>query len=294
MPLSNLNLSSTTGVLKRNEPTLSVDSSGFLASIALAAQATPEHQLSTIVLDEKPILGRIEPSLSTSVITADEPIVLTAATVCDYLSQYPDFFKFYPEVLEHVQLPDGLVSNRIQRQKKQIDLLKQSLLDNNQQLEQLLKHAKANEEIAQKLHQITLCLLAQRSVALIANAAQEAVAHVFGLQDTAIRVWGAEDIYQDLVCNQAVSEDIKTFADGLKHPYCGVYAQFSVVDWLPRPVESLGIIALRVTPNAKAFGLFVIGSQDKHHFSVHKSTDFLVQLGQILSASLGRMLPPYS
>jgi uncharacterized protein YigA (DUF484 family) len=53
-------------------------------------------------------------------------------------------------------------------------------------------------------------------------------------------------------------------------------------------------MALRVTPNASAFGLFIIGSQDPARFTRDKSTDLLAQLGQVFSASYGRMLPPYS
>jgi uncharacterized protein YigA (DUF484 family) len=118
--------------------------------------------------------------------------------------------------------------------------------------------------------------------------------HVFALQDSAFRLWGTESIYEKMDCNEPVDEDVKTFADGLKQPYCGPALDFAALKWLQRDVGSLAMMALRVTPNAKAFGLMVIGSQDPNHFTADKSTDFLAQLGQVFSASMGRMLPPYS
>jgi uncharacterized protein len=305
------------------EPTLNIN----LAALFVPALSTVMPQHSYTIENKLEMLGRIEPILHsepqapvylnpemldssktallkestqvptpiTTLFTQDKQLAeLTATSVVDYLLEHRDFFHTHAYVLKRLELPHVVGANTISLQAKQVNVLKQTLSDNVSRLEQLLSHAKANEDIAQRLHQITLCLLAQRSVAAITDAAQEAIAHVFGLQDTAIRVWGTENLYHDLPCNQPVSEDIKTFADGLKQPYCGAYAPFSATEWLSRPVASLGIIALRVTPNAKAFGLFVIGSQDKEHFSVNKGTDFLVQLGQIFSASLGRMLPPYS
>jgi uncharacterized protein YigA (DUF484 family) len=144
------------------------------------------------------------------------------------------------------------------------------------------------------MHTMTLSLLAQRTVNGLPLAGQEALGHVFGLQDSAYRLWGTEPLYNKLECNTPVDEDIKTFADGLKQPYCGLAGQFRPLQWLQRDVASVAMIALRVTPNAKAFGLMVIGSQDANHFTPDKSTDLLAQMGQVFSASLGRMLPPYS
>lgn len=304
------------------EPTLDIN----WATVSVSTLSTVIPQHNSTIKNSLEMLGRIEPILHsepqapvylnpevrvsktsllkepTPILTPTltvfkqikQPIELTETSVIDYLLEHRDFFNTHAHVLKRLELPHIVGANTISLQAKQVNALKQTLSDNVSRLEQLLSHAKANEDIAQQLHQITLCLLAQRSVATIIDAAQEAVAHVFGLQDTAIRVWGTEALYHDLPCNQPVSEDIKTFTDGLKQPYCGAYAPFSATEWLPRPVASLGIIALRVTPNAKTFGLFIIGSQDKEHFSVNKETDFLVQLGQIFSASLGRMLPPYS
>jgi uncharacterized protein len=232
--------------------------------------------------------------MSTVLHNNNNHVTLKPDQIIDYLLEHRDFFQQHPTVLKRLELPQVVGKNTISLQAHQVNALRQTLQTERNQLQGLLNNAINNEKILQGLHQITLCLLAQRSASYILEAVQESIAHIFGLQDTAIRLWGTEDVYKDLMCNQPVSDDIKTFVDSLKYPYCGTSLNFRALEWLPRPVASVAMVALRITPNGQAFGLFIVGSQDAHHFTPDKNTDFLVQLGQVLSASLGRMLPPYS
>ena len=219
---------------------------------------------------------------------------LNHAQVAQYLLEHRDFFNHHPFVLSRLALPHGEGSNTVSLQVKQVHVLREQLLQYESQLAQLLTNARNSETIAKGMHTLTLSLLAQRTVSGLPLAGEEALGHVFGLQDSAYRLWGTEALYAKLACNAPVHGDVKTFADSLKQPYCGPANDFAALQWLQRGVASVALIALRVTPNAKAFGLMVIGSQDAHHFTVDKSTDLLAQLGQVFSASLGRMLPPYS
>ncbi len=219
---------------------------------------------------------------------------LQASQIAAYLLAHPDFLQQHPQVLASLDLSHAQTDNTVSLHAKQVQTLRQQLTLHEQQLHALLANARNSGNIAQGLHTLTLSLLAQRSIRELPMAGQEALAHVFGLQDSAVRVWGAKYLYEKMECNKPVSEDIKTFAEGLKEPYCGPNANFSAVQWLDRNVASVAMIALRVTPNGQAFGLLVIGSQDPMHFTTDKSTDFLAQLGHVFSASLGRMLPEYS
>lgn len=218
----------------------------------------------------------------------------SAEQVAQYLLANRDFFQNNPTVLARLDLPHVVGENTISLQARQVHALREQVAMHEAQLSTLLDNARNSETIAKGMHTLTLCLLAQRTVSGLPLAGQEALGHVFGLQDSAFRLWGTEAVYAKLPCNEAVDDDVKTFADGLKQPYCGPAALFTALQWLERDVASVAMMALRVTPNAKAFGLMVIGSQDPNHFTPDKSTDLLAQLGQVFSASLGRMLPPFS
>ncbi len=219
---------------------------------------------------------------------------LTPDQVADYLLEHRDFFQHNAALLGRLELPHIVGSNTVSLQAKQVLALREQVLMHEAQLEKLLANARNSEAITKGMHTLTLSMLAQRTVSGLPLAGQEALGHVFGLQDSAYRLWGTEPLYAKLACNQVVSGDIKVFADSLKQPYCGPADDFAALQWLQRPVASVAMLALRVTPNAKAFGLMVIGSQNPKHFSPDKSTDLLAQLGQVFSASLGRMLPPFS
>ncbi len=214
--------------------------------------------------------------------------------VADYLLEHRNFLQHHPAVFAGLELPHTVGENTVSLQAKQVTSLREQVAMHEAQLSTLLANARNSEVIAKGLHTLTLSLLAQRSMRELPLAGQEAMAHVFGLQDSAVRLWDTESLYEKMECNKPVSEDVKTFADGLKQPYVGPNANFSATQWLQRDTASLAMIALRVTPNGKAFGLLIIGSQDPRHFTADKSTDFLTQLGQVFSASLGRMLPPFS
>ena len=169
--------------------------------------------------------------------------------------------------------------------------LRDQLAIREQQLSTLIANAKNSETIAKGIHNITLSMVAQRSASSVPVAGLEAMAHWFGLQDSALRIWGADKIFAQLPWCVPVADEIKVFTNGLRQPYCGPDRDFAAVNWLARPVGSLAMLALRVTPNAPAFGLLVIGHEDPAHFSVDKSTDLLAQLGQVFSAGMGRMMP---
>jgi uncharacterized protein YigA (DUF484 family) len=219
---------------------------------------------------------------------------ITPDQVADYLLEHRDFFQHNPSLLSRLELPHVVGENTVSLQAKQVNALREQVLMHETQLTKLLANARNSETITKGMHTLTLSLLAQRTVSGLPLAGQEALGHVFGLQDSAYRLWGTEPLYAKLVCNETVDDDIKTFADGLKQPYCGPSGQFRPLQWLQRDVASVAMVALRVTPNAKAFGLMVIGSQNPSHFTPDKSTDLLAQMGQVFSASLGRMLPPFS
>jgi uncharacterized protein len=223
-----------------------------------------------------------------------EATALKPEQVADYLLEHRQFLVQHPHLLARLSLSQTVGENTVSLQAKQVQALREQVAMHEVQLATLLANARNSEHIAKGMHTLTLSLLAQRTVSGLPLAGQEALGHVFGLQDSAYRLWGTESTYAKLECNRVVSGEIKLFADSLKQPYCGPAADFAALQWLQRDVASVAMLALRVTPNAKAFGLMVIGSQDPDHFSLDKSTDLLAQLGHVFSASLGRMLPPYS
>ncbi|HEX6363512.1 MAG TPA: DUF484 family protein, partial [Albitalea sp.] len=108
-----------------------------------------------------------------------------------------------------------------------------------------------------------------------------------------IRVWGAAPVFGNLAFAAEVGEDVKSFASSLSLPYCGLNSGFEAVQWLddPASVMSLALIPLRHGAGTAAFGMLVLGSPDPTRYANDMGTEFLMRIGEIVSAGLSRLLP---
>ena len=110
-----------------------------------------------------------------------------------------------------------------------------------------------------------------------------------------LRVWGVDAAFVGAPFAQAVSDDVKLFADSLAQPYCGANNGFEAVRWLEDSVglASLALVPLRRASVDKAFGLLVLASPDPTRYGADMATDFLARLGEVAGAALARLLPPH-
>ena len=90
-----------------------------------------------------------------------------------------------------------------------------------------------------------------------------------------------------------VGDEVRKLANSLKQPFCGLNAGLEPAAWLDESatVMSIALVPLRAAADSTAFGLLVLGSPDPTRYSPDMGTDFLVQVGEVASAALGRLLP---
>lgn len=76
----------------------------------------------------------------------------------------------------------------------------------------------------------------------------------------------------------------------MNQPYCGLNAGFEASKWLD---DSASITSLALIPlhhEGACFGLLVLGSPDATRYSADMGVDFLIQVGDVASAALARLL----
>jgi len=124
--------------------------------------------------------------------------------------------------------------------------------------------------------------------------AVEELSHEFLIPQAAVRVWSTaerplRDGLADLACTRDVSDDIKSFANSLTQPYCGINSNFEAAKWLDEShtITSLTMIPLR--HDDACFGLLVLGSPDPTRYTAEMGVEFLEQLGDITGAALARL-----
>ena len=224
---------------------------------------------------------------------------ITETDIANFLANTPGFFERHADLLASIQLTSPHGQRAVSLQQRQMEMLRDKIKALEQQIMEMVRHGRENVAIADRLHRFTRALLLAPTPGGLPVTLVNALKQAFLIPQAALRLWGADDVFDGLPFTSAVSEDAKAFTHGLAVPYCGLNGGFEAVDWLDDAgtVMSIALIPLRAaavgstgSPGA-AIGLLVLGSPDPTRFSAEMGTEFLVRIGEVASAGLSRLLP---
>ncbi len=216
---------------------------------------------------------------------------LSAQNVAKFLQENPDFFVEHSDLFSTLEVPHPHQSRAISLGERQILTLRERLRDFEFRLADLVRNAAFNEATTTKLNQWCARMLAESATIRLPGEVALGLAEHFNLQEVALRVWGL-DLPAEGVATP-VDDAVHTYADALKHPYCGTDSTLAPVTWLNEKPASLAIIALRTASNEPAFGLLVLGSNDAQRFNAEMGTAFLETVSALASAALSRLKPAH-
>ena len=83
---------------------------------------------------------------------------LSPEMVADFLRENPDFFIGYTELLTDIQVPH-LSGEAVSLIEKQVSMLREQNEHTRRQLHELIEVARQNEELARRMHQLSLTLM---------------------------------------------------------------------------------------------------------------------------------------
>jgi uncharacterized protein YigA (DUF484 family) len=212
-------------------------------------------------------------------------------SIASYLQRNPEFFERHQALLARLRLPHVRGGSTISLVERQIEVLREKLAAVEGKLADLVRVARANDAIAERLHRFTRRLLrgTERGevIARIETGLREdfdafhAVLVLIGVPgDTAesrfVRTVAADDP------NLKSFESL--FASG--KPRCG-QARDSQREFLFGP-EGLEMSSVALVPlGAKgALGLLALGSTDRDRFHPGMSTEFLARMADVIADSL--------
>ena len=223
--------------------------------------------------------------------TEDIPAPINEEDIAQYLLNTPGFFERYAVLLGQVRLHSPLGGRAVSLQERQAEMLRDKLRMHEQRLMEFIRLGSENMLIADKLLRwAELLLLARRPVDVPA-ALVAGLEEIFSVPQVAMKVWDVADVYENEPFALGVSEDVKSLADSLRQPYCGVNAAFDAVQWLAEPerAASVALLALRDEGSERAFGLLVLASPDGQRYQAGMATDFLERIAALASAALSRV-----
>jgi len=220
---------------------------------------------------------------------------VTEGQIARFLIDTPGFFERHAEALAAVRLTSPHGMRAVSLQERQMEMLRDKIKGLEHRIIQMIRASQDNEAIAERLHRFTRAILLTANASDLPEVVVREIKHEFMVPRAALRVWGAADPFAALRFAQGASDDVRTFAGSLQMPYCGANSGFEAAQWLDDPdtVASLAMIALRHGDSASAFGLLVLGSPDPTRYSADMGTEFLARLGEVASAGLSRLLPPF-
>ncbi len=212
-------------------------------------------------------------------------------SVASYLQRNPEFFERHQAVLARLKLPHARGGSTISLVERQIEVLREKQAGLENKLAELVRVARANDAIAERLHRFTRRLL--RAV-----PRATAIAHIEGGLREDFDAFHAALVLIGAPADPTLPSFVRTvpaadpqlksfeslFASG--KPRCG-QARDSQREFLfgPEGLE-MGSVALVPLGDKGALGLLALGSADRDRFHPGMSTEFLARLADLISDAL--------
>jgi uncharacterized protein YigA (DUF484 family) len=208
--------------------------------------------------------------------------------VAKYLQDHPQFFEEYAELLSTIYVAHPYGGRAIPLAERQVLSLRERSRVLEGKLRELVHFGEENDTISDRLHRVTLALLAAEDRVALLGALYASLREEFGIDAIAVRLWPASgDSAIAGPETQPVSEEARVFADSLLDPYFTQHPMFESATWFPgQPVlGSLVYVPLRAQ---ETLGVLVLGSPDATRFRPDMGTLYVMRLGELLGAALQR------
>jgi uncharacterized protein len=207
--------------------------------------------------------------------------------IARYLKEHPEFFEEHAELLAAMQIPHPHGGRAIPIAERQMLTLREKSRALEGKLRELVEFGEENDSISERVHRITLALLAARDLPLLLDALYSNLRGDFAVPAVAVRLW-MEASTQGRVEFDDIGQEVRVFAQSITDPY---FSERPILDsgtWLGDDhleLRSLAYVPLRL---ARPLGLLVLGSADPRRFSADKGTLYLTRLGEVVSMALKR------
>lgn len=220
-----------------------------------------------------------------------QPTTLDEQAIAEFLTRHPNFFNDFPTLLADLHIPHPHGTHAVSMSERQLIALRDKVRMLENKLAELIQFGEENDGISEKLHALTLTLLAARAPLDIVAALALHLREGFAVPHHAIRAWSlpADNLAEltDLV-PQATRDSVAA----MTQPVCGALAIPEASDWFGEVsphLRAFACIPLRPAAAAAPVGLLVLASEEPKRFYPGMGTLYLERLGQLVGAALLRM-----
>ena len=217
----------------------------------------------------------------------DTPTTMQPELVADYLTRHPNFFNDFPALLADIHVPHPHGTHAVSMGERQLISIRDKVRLLENKLAELIQFGEENDGISEKLHALTLALLATPNPQSVVAALNLHLRDGFAVPHYALRVWTLPD--DELAITQPVPQLVQNVVAGMSFPVCGALAVPEARDWFGEIASHLRSFAAIPLNYQGSMGLLVLASEEPNRFYASMGTLYLTRLGQALAATLHRM-----
>ena len=207
--------------------------------------------------------------------------------VAEYLTRHPNFFNDFPALLADIHVPHPHGTHAVSMGERQLISVREKVRLLENKLAELIQFGEENDSISEKLHAMTLALLAASTPGAVVAALNLHLRDGFAVPHYAVRVWNLTESDQPIT--QPVAQTVRDAVAAMSFPVCGTLAVPEAREWFGEIASHLRSFATIPLNHQGNLGLLVLASEEPNRFYATMGTLYLTRLGQVLAAALYRM-----
>jgi uncharacterized protein YigA (DUF484 family) len=212
---------------------------------------------------------------------------MKADEIANYLKEHPEFFEDYAEALAEIYIAHPHGGRAISISERQILTLRDRSRQLEGKLREVIQFGEENDAIGEKVHRVSLALLAAQDIRGILSTVYLSLREDFAVPHVVLRAWRG-DGHAGLPEFGAVSEATREFAASLTHPYCSAHAMVDTAGLFGEAAAHLRSFAYLPLRDGETFGVVALASEDAQRFYPEMGTLYLKRLGELIGTALSR------
>ena len=213
-----------------------------------------------------------------------------------YLALNPDFFERHQPLLARMRLPHMRTGSTVSLVERQVEVLRDQKTDADRRLAEFIAVARANDQLAERIHRFTRRLLRASTTATALTAVEASLREDFDAFNCVLLltapIHSLREVELEPFLRKLPHDDanMRTFEALLAtgKPRCG-QVRDSQRDFLFGPeAASIGSVALVPLGDGGSLGLLALGSAERERFHPGMSTEFLKRMGELITDALSR------
>jgi uncharacterized protein YigA (DUF484 family) len=206
------------------------------------------------------------------------------------LRDNPDILQRHPELLAVIEVPhqSGSAVSLIERQ---VAVLRQQSQKQDDRLCELMSVARDNQRLAESRHRLAINLFAAQDLDDVISIVLDALSNELSADHAIVKLFSEDEkrIEQSAgLLVDAGDEALKAFKTMLEHKntVCGKASAEQKAFLFKDNADSIKSVAIIPLVAGANLGLIGLGANDSDRFKPSMGTDFLSQIGELISASI--------